>query len=114
MEDSERMRMYEVETMDHKTLVMAENTKDAVIKFFQSINNLREWVETNKIGGAIVITYNDTNVAMSTIPLLLNLKVLGRKEAIRYIRQNTSMNPSLIESFINSEIEKYRWVVEND
>lgn len=114
METSEGIKIYQIETMDHKTLVMGKNTKDAVIKFFRGIQNLRVWVETNKMGGAIVVRYNGEEIAMSTIPILLNLRALDKKEAIAYLLGNTSMNPNIVDSYINTEMLKYKWIVEDD
>lgn len=114
MEAPEGLRMYQVETMNNKTLVMAESSRSAIIKFFKGIDNLREWVEKHKIGGAIVVSYENTSVSMSTIPLLLNLRALQRKEAVHYILSNTNMNPNTVQSYINREMEKYHWIVEDD
>ena len=114
MEAPEGLKIYQIETMANKTLVMAENSQNAVIKFFKGIENLRGWVEEDKIGGAILVSYEDTNIAISTIPLLLNLRVLQRKEAVHYILSNTNMNPNIVQAFINSQMEKYHWIVEDD
>jgi len=109
--DEVKLKAYTIDTMGKETLLLATGFNDAILRYFRGIPNLRDWVETNKLGGAIRVKRDGQDHEVNTIPILINLRVISKEEGVEYLKNNTNLDEAFIQSFIDSQIEKYKWVI---
>ncbi|MBU0846620.1 hypothetical protein KKH23_05470 [Patescibacteria group bacterium] len=92
------MKMYEVETMDEKTMIPAENRKEAYAKFFINVKLGKH--PLNKIGGLISVRDPDDgeDYPFRTTPTLWLMKIITPETAFATIEKMLDLDPSSEDS----------------
>lgn len=100
--------------MDVHTIVLATSVQDAVKKYIRNNPHFKDEVQSGKVGGCLKVNYdNGTEELISTTPLLVNLGILTKEQAIHYLSGNyTNITKDKLAELLDEDIQKCKWILE--
>jgi ssDNA-specific exonuclease RecJ len=108
-----RMNPYKITTMEKSTFLVASSTKDAIKKYLKGIPDLKEWTVTGKIGGSLIINFDDKEEIIPMTPILINLSIITKDEGVAFLaRYYTDMSKEAITTILDDDIQKYQWILD--
>jgi hypothetical protein len=108
-----RMNPYKITTMEKSTLLVAESTRDAVKKYLKGIPDLKEWVMSGKMGGSLIVDFDDKSEIIPMTPILINLSIITKDQGVAFLaKYYTDMSKEAIATVLDDDIQKYQWILD--
>ena len=113
MEATEGMNVFVIITGEdlNKTMIVANDKKEAIRKFFNMFSNLRDVVISGEVGKAIEISWDQETEKESTLPYLVILGAVSKEEAINSLHETVNSKKKC-EEVLHKGMQECQWIRE--